>query len=47
MEGGEYCSDPHGADGAWSAMVALVRCLARQAAREAWERGSDDSGYPV
>lgn len=39
-------TDPRVADEGWAAMVTLVRCLARQAAREAWERGID-SDYPA
>lgn len=38
--------DPKSTDSRWAAMVTLVRCLARQAALEAWERGSID-GYPA
>jgi len=38
---------PRGTNGARTAMVTLVRCLARQAAREAWEQGNPDSGYPT
>ena len=40
-------SDPRGVDGAWAAMVTLVRCLARQAAREVYDRGSIDGSYPA